>query len=71
MKSSSNFVEKTLIRLSCSQVKLCLAELKVLGAKWLVEMAEYISDNPQFIVNGFRRAGICAALDGYREDDVF
>ena len=33
-------------------------------------MAEYISDNPQFIVNGFRRAGICAALDGSREDDA-
>ena len=29
-----------------------MEQLKVLGAKWLVEMAEYISDNPQFIVNG-------------------
>ena len=35
-------------------IKLCLASLKELGAKWLVEMAKDISDNPQFIVNRFR-----------------
>ena len=49
-------------------VNLRLAALKELGAKWLVEMADYISNNPQFIVNGFRRAGIPGALDGYEED---
>ena len=36
--------------------------LKEIGAKWLVEMAEYLSDNPQFIVNGFLRSGIAAAI---------
>ena len=35
-----------------------------------MEMSDYISDNTQFIVNGFRRAGIYAALDGgIREAD--
>ena len=64
------FCGKDIDSVELQPIKLCLAELKVLGAKWLVEMAEYISDNPQFIVNGFRHAGICAALDGYREDDA-
>ena len=31
-------------------------------------MDEYISSNPQFIVNGFRCARIPGALDGYGED---
>ena len=38
--------------------------MRELNARWLVEMAEYISDNPQFIVNGFIRAGISEPLDG-------
>lgn len=37
--------------------------MKELGAKWLVEMADYIAENPQFIVNGFIRSGITPALD--------
>ena len=32
-------------------------------------MAEYIGNNPQFIVNGFAKAGICCALDGITSDD--
>ena len=33
-------------------------------------MADYISDNPQFIVNGFIRSGITDALDGtYNSSD--
>ena len=59
------FCGKDIDSVELQPIKMCLAELKILGAKWLVEMAEYISDNPQFIVIGFRRAGICAALDGY------
>ena len=49
-------------------INLRLAALKELGAKWLVEMGEYISSNPQFIVNSFRCAGVPGALDSYRED---
>ena len=50
-------------------IDLSLANMKNIGAKWLVETAKYISDNPQFIVNGFARAGICRALDGQTSDD--
>ena len=41
-----------------------LPELKEIGAKWLVDTATYISDNPQMMVNGFIRSGITGALDG-------
>ena len=44
-------------------VDVCSAAMKVLTAKWLVEMGELLSKNPQIVVNGFRHAGISAALD--------
>ena len=50
-------------------INLCFAEIRVLSAKWLVEMEHYLAENPQFIVNGFRCAGILAALDGCEDDD--
>ena len=34
------------------------------SAKWLVGMVEYITNNPQFIVNGFICSGIFSAIDG-------
>lgn len=34
-----------------------------------VKTAEYIADNPQFIVNGFVKAGICCTLDGMTLDN--
>ncbi len=37
------------------------AAIKVLSAKLLVEMSEYLSENPQFMVNGFRKPGIIQA----------
>ena len=40
-----------------------MASVKELSAMWLVEMSEYIANNPQFIVSGFRRSGISGALD--------
>lgn len=43
--------------------------LKEIGAKWLVGMAKYLSDNPQFRVNGFMRAGIAGAIDVGETDD--
>ena len=39
--------------------------LKELGAKWMVEMAEYFGENPQIVVNGLVKAGIAGALDGH------
>ena len=49
-------------------ISLSMPILKELGAKWLVEMEEYLSNNPQIIVNGFIQSGICGALD--RIDDT-
>ena len=48
-------------------IDLGLPVLKNCGARWLVEAAEYISNNPQIIVKGFIKAGITTALDGIRE----
>ena len=50
-------------------INLGMPVVKNVGAKWLVKMAEYVSANPQFIVNGFVRSGITGALDGTMEDD--
>ena len=38
--------------------------MKEVSARWLVDMAEHISDNPQLIVSGFLRSGITGAFDG-------
>ena len=51
-------------------VDLSLPLIKELGAKWLTEMAEYLSANPQFVVNGFIRSGITHALDHNDESNV-
>ena len=50
-------------------VDLSLARMKNISANWLLEMWEYIVDNPQFVVNGFIRSGICCALDGVISDN--
>jgi len=43
--------------------------MKDAGSEWLENMFKYISDSPQFIVNGFVRAGIAGALDGKDPDN--
>ena len=50
-------------------VDLSMAAVKEQSAKWLVEMYEYIADNPQFVVNGFKVSGIPNALDGTENAD--
>ena len=50
-------------------IDLSLPLMKEIGTTWLEKTAQYISDNPQFIVNGFVRAGICRTPDGYSPDD--
>jgi hypothetical protein len=45
-------------------INLGLPALREVGAKWLVNMAEYIARNPQFIVNSFIKSGITGALNG-------
>ena len=44
-------------------VDLRLVVMRELSTQWLVEMFDYISSNPQFIINGFEKAGIADALD--------
>lgn len=51
-------------------VELSMAVMKETGAKLLVDMADYISNNPQFIVNGFLHAGISEALDRKTDNDT-
>ena len=51
-------------------VDLSLPLMKEPGAKWLTEMTEYLSANPQFVVNGFIRSGITHALDHNDESNV-
>ena len=41
--------------------------LKEVGARWLVGRVEYISNNLQFIVNGFASSRISSAIDGVVE----
>ena len=51
-------------------IDLGLPALKEIGAKWLVDMASYVSENPQFIVIGFIRSGITGALGALETDDM-
>lgn len=51
-------------------INLGLPLMKELGAKWMVEMADYFAQNPQIIVNGFVRAGIAGALDGHVDKET-
>ena len=57
---------------SLQPINLGLPVLKELGARWMVEMADYFMANPKIVVNGFVRAGITAALDGRKatEDEA-
>ena len=48
---------------------LSMGMMKERRAKWLVDMAHYIGDNSQFIVNGFTHASIAKALNGEDIDD--
>ena len=51
-------------------VDLGMAAMKEITGQWLVNMADYITNNPQFIVNGFVHSGISKALDGGAIDDL-
>ena len=50
-------------------INLSMARMKEISAKWLVEAAEYVSDNPSFLVNGFIKAGITGSIDGRGDDE--
>ena len=56
--------------LECTEIQsinLGMPVLKEVGARWLVQMVEYISNNPQFIVNGFVSFRISSAINGVVE----
>ena len=58
-----NDIESTALQ----PINLGLPMMKELGAKWMVEMAQYFADNPQIIVNGFIKAGIIGALGSHMD----
>ena len=49
-------------------VDLSTSRMKSVGAKWIVQLYEYLADKPHIIVNGFKHAGIYSAL-GLLDDD--
>ena len=53
--------------LEIQPIDLSLARLKEVSAQWLVD---YLSNNPQIIVNGFIEAGIPGALDESTTEDT-
>ena len=50
-------------------IDLGMPVMKEIGAKWLVDMADYIIDNPRFTVNGCLHSGITGAADDQMESD--
>ena len=50
--------------LEIEPIDLSMTTMKELSAKWLVNTATHISENPHIIVNGFVHSGIAEALDG-------
>ena len=62
-----NSFQKWYASIVCSQlngetekkaVDLCLSVMKPHGAKWLVELYEYLRSKPDIVINGFRETGI-------------
>ena len=50
-------------------VDLSTAKVKEISAAKLVEMSEYITNNSQFLVNGFLQVGILSALNGHENEN--
>lgn len=49
-------------QVNAQQVDMRLSIMKPLGARWLVQLYDYLCSNPSFIVNGFSAAGILDTL---------
>ena len=47
-----------------------MAVMKEITGQWLVKMYDFISNNPDFIVNGFLHSGINKALDSITDDNL-
>ena len=50
-------------------VDLLMARMKSVGGKWIVQLYEYLENNPHIIVHGFRHAGFFSALGLLDNDD--
>ena len=61
---------KNLDTVELQPIPLNLPCLKELRAKWLVEAANYMSENPQIIVSGFVKAGISPFLSADEDDTI-
>uniref|UniRef100_A0A1X7UCF7 Uncharacterized protein n=1 Tax=Amphimedon queenslandica TaxID=400682 RepID=A0A1X7UCF7_AMPQE len=48
---------------------LSMTHMKEFSAHWLVLAADYISQNPSLLVNGFMKAGITEGIDDVECDD--
>ncbi len=68
-KQLEGLSEKDMDNVELTPIDLKLGSLKELGARWMIEMVDYIEENPDFIVNGFIKAGILSALNGKFPDD--
>ena len=50
-------------------IDLSMTRMKEISAHWLVLAADYISQNPSFLVNGFIKAGITGCIDDVESDN--
>ena len=66
---AKQFEGRDVVSTDLQPISLGLPVLKELGAKWMVEMAEYFAENPQIIVNECVQAGIAGALDGHQDNE--
>lgn len=62
-KEVENFEE-----IELEPINLSMPVMKEVSAKWFVDMASYISDNPHIIVNGFISSGITDTFGGKIDD---
>ena len=53
--------------LQVQPINLTSAVMKSVGARWIVQMYEYIHDNPSLVVNGLYKAGIPQAINSCNE----
>ena len=51
-------------------VDLSMPQMKCVSGQWFVQLHEYLEDNPQIIVHGFRHAGIYNVLGLLDENDL-
>ena len=56
--------------LELEPLDLSLPVMRKLGANWLVDIAKYIANTPDFIVNKLLRSGISEALDETENKNV-